>query len=71
MGVAMLVLQNRQFKKQAMPVEGDQYEPKQAAIQCSLPAYVAAVVTQMAQMYTLWRLGRSGLNNCRQQSVCV
>ena len=32
---------------------------------------VAAVVTRMAHMYTLWRLGRSGLNNCRQQSVCV
>ena len=40
MGVAMLVLQNGQFIKQAMPVEGNQYKPKQAAIQCSLPAYL-------------------------------
>ena len=55
-----------------MPVEGGQYEPKQAAVQCSLISIsVAAVVTQMAHMYTLWCLGRSGLNSCRQKSVCV
>ena len=62
----------RAIHKQAMPAEGGQYEPKQAAIQCSLTSMsVAAVVTQMAHMYTLWRLGRSSLKSCRQQSVCV
>ena len=58
--------------KHAMPAEGGQYEPKQAASQSSLTSRcVAAAVTQMAHMYTLWRLDRSGLNSCKQQSVCV
>ena len=40
-----------------MPAECGQYDPKQAAIQCSVTGmFVAAVLTQMAHMYTLWAL---------------
>ena len=47
-------ISERADHEQATPAEGSQYEPKQAAIQCSLTSIsVAAVAIQMAHVYTL------------------